>query len=80
MTVKVANEEDLPFLREPSDILLGEIDSWVESLQFSSCGYLIGFVPSSVQIIALETATIVSYDDPIYVHHRDNLEDEICPQ
>ena len=72
MAVEVADHLDLPLLGELLDHLLGSVQRRVQ--------LLINLLPAAIQIGARQRGPVVPMDNPIRVHHRDNLKDDVIPQ
>lgn len=62
----------LPLLTELSDTLLGIVYCWMQHFAWS--------FPSSVQVTACQTASIVTIDNAVGVQHRYDFKNEILSQ
>ena len=72
MPVEVAENLQVPLLRELVAELLGGKNGWMK--------YLAGSFPSSIEITACQRASIITVNDSIRVEHGDDFENKVLSE
>lgn len=72
VTVEVAKDLELAFLREVMAQLLRGVNGWVQDFARS--------LPTAVKIAACKRATVIAVDNTVRIEHGHDLEDEILAQ